>query len=78
MDKCSCIEGARIESVLAAGLAGLLLGIAPALAESGGGPVAVAIRDEASAQIEAVHAKMVQRAAALGAAVATRVTPGRR
>ena len=66
----------RLNPFFAAGLAGLLLGIAPAMAESGGGPVAVDIRDEASAQIEAVHAEMVQRAAALGAAVATRVRPG--
>ena len=51
------------------------LAAGPAMAQSGGGPLSLDIRDNASAEIQSIHAEAVRRAAALGAAVTTRVSP---
>lgn len=51
------------------------LGVASAAAQSGGGPINLDIRDNTSAQIDAIHGDMVRRATALGAPVTTAVSP---
>lgn len=67
--------GKLLSCIVATILAISALGVGSATARSGGGPVSLDIRDTASAQIDAIHADMVRRAAALGAPVTTAVSP---
>lgn len=67
--------GKLLAGIVATILSTSTLDVASAVADSGGGPVSPRIRDNASAQIEAIHADMVRRAAALGAPTTTAVLP---